>query len=68
MTVGELIHKLSKLDKDLKVVIDQYSDYTEAGQVEVINLVDKGYYLMSPHLTMSKDNVSKLTEVVYIGG
>ncbi len=58
MNVGELKKMLDKYPDDMEVINERYSDYDLVTEDEwhVVKAVDKGSYVMRPHLTMSHEN------------
>lgn len=67
MQVQELIEELSKYPSDMEVVISYCSDYSAVSSLETVEAVDKGYYVMEVHPTMSEDNQANKKTYLLIG-
>lgn len=67
MTVKELRHMLGKFPSEMKVVVDQYSDYADAVSCEVVKGVRYEDWIMRAHCTMSAENKDKEEEFLHIG-
>jgi hypothetical protein len=70
MTVAELIAHLQTFDPELEVLYQAYSDYQvmDTWQVVIHPAVDKGFYKMQTHPTMSQENKDKVKEYVLFPG
>jgi hypothetical protein len=70
ITVAQLIAHLQTLPQDMQVIYTCCSDYSalEIEDISIVKAVDKDFYVMRPHRTMSKENVSKLDQYVLFPG
>lgn len=70
MNIRELKELLSTFPDDMEILTTCYSDYDSVGADDftVISAVDKGYYYMRSHPTMSEENKQKEKEYLHISG
>lgn len=64
MKVKELKEFLNKYPDDMVVVYSSMSDYQEITGAEVVKAVNKGFYIMRSHQTMSQKNKDNEEEVL----
>lgn len=70
MNVGELKKMLDKYPDDMKVATSRHSDYciVTEGEWGLIRGVDKGFYVMSSHDTMSDENKAAAENFLHLYG
>lgn len=56
MKVAELIAELQRCDPECPVIFPLHSDYTEVSGVAVVQAVEKNFYFMRTHPTMSEQD------------
>lgn len=69
MNVKELKEHLEQYPDEMEVITRIYSDYQILGTegLDIIKAVNKGYYVMCSHDTMSEDNKLKEEQYLVIG-
>lgn len=70
MTVKELIEHLKTFDEELEVICERYSDLQKTPKEDffVQRAVDKDFYVMRSHPTMSEENKSLERDYLCIKG
>lgn len=69
MNVKDLKDHLQQYPDEMEIITRIYSDYQilSVEGVDMIKAVDKGYYVMQTHETMSEDNKLKEKQYIVIG-
>ena len=70
MKVKDLKRILDSVDENLEVIATMCSDYTLVDEFwfSVVEAVDKGFYVMRPHETMSEENKAAVKQYFHIDG
>lgn len=69
MNVKELIEELKKYPEDMEIIYSLNSDYEilTKDDLETAKGVNKGFYVMRSHPTMSEENKAKEKEYLWLG-
>lgn len=70
ITVAQLIAHLQTFDPNLPVIYERYSDFDwmELNQVHQTNAVNKDWYIMRSHPTMSEEDKNKMISAIIFPG